>query len=269
MEMEDENRFIIREASVDDAVDLARIISESLPRSITSRQVKRELRKEKEDPEPFSKTFVAELDGKIVGQLVLEYKDLHLGEGVYVKTAAITGVCTDPDYRKKGVATTLLRVGLEFAKDNGVACSGLFTAISGPAQRLYSKLGFLDIETFQVQSQLVDFRFMFLSRLKARSRRLKRLRPAMCSLKNWNKVVVLEILGQGVIAFKHCGTSFKPLESPKKKDVVVSTDAETLYELMDGASWKDAVRSGKLNIKQGIEDDVTRVMRILQWNWLE
>lgn len=268
--MEDKTKFVVREAQVDDAKDLARIISESLPRLVTCRQMKRELEKEKENPEASSKTLVAEIDGKVAGQLVVEYKDLHLGEGIYVKTAAITGVCTDPDYRRRGVATALLRAGLEFAENDGVACAALFTAISGLAQRIYSRCGFMDIETFLVQSQLVDFRFMFLSRLKARSRRLKRLRPAMFSLKNWDKVVVLEILGQGSVAFKHCATGFEPLKSPKKKDVVVSTDVETLYELMDGGvSWKDVVSSGKLKIKQGIGEDISKVMRILQWDWLE
>lgn len=196
MEMEDESKFTVREARIDDATDLARIISESFSRLVTPRQVKRELRKEKGNPKAFSKTFVAEIDGRIVGQFVLEYRDLHLGEGIYIRTAAIIGVCTDPDYRKRGVATTLLSAGLEFAKNDGAACSGLFTAINGPAQRVYSKLGFLDIETFQIQSKLIDSRFMFLGRLKARSGLLKRSKLAMCSLKDWNKVVVLEILGK-------------------------------------------------------------------------
>jgi GNAT superfamily N-acetyltransferase len=232
--------------------------------------VKRELRKEKGNPKAFSRTFVAEIDGKIVGRFVLKYRDLHLGERIYVRTAAVTGVCTDPDYRKRGVATILLNAGLEFAKNDGAACSGLFTAINGPAQRVYSKLGFLDIEKFQIQSKLIDFRFMFLGRLKARSGLLKHSKLAMCSLKDWNKVVVLEILGEDTIAFKHRGANFQPLESPKKKDVVISTDAKTLYELMDaGTSWKDVANSGKLKIKQGIQEDVEKAFQILQWNWLE
>lgn len=67
--MEDEGKLTVREARIDDAIDLARIISESFSRLVTPRQVKRELRKEKGNPKAFPKLSWQRLTGKLLADL--------------------------------------------------------------------------------------------------------------------------------------------------------------------------------------------------------
>jgi len=73
----------------------------------TRRQVRRWIRQAKKDSTGSSEFFVAEMDGKVVSHVSVELKRLHLGEGFYVKTDGIGGVCAFSDNRMKGIMTNL------------------------------------------------------------------------------------------------------------------------------------------------------------------
>lgn len=79
--------------------------------------------------------FIGEAESKVVSSVTLEFKELHLGEGVYLKTGGIAGVCTDSDYRRRGIATSLLKHALDHVRQSGVSNSALFTDLDIPAHR--------------------------------------------------------------------------------------------------------------------------------------
>lgn len=141
-----ETKYLVRNCKKGDEVRLAQIYSECFGPT-TPRSIKKWHRRVGILPEH---TFLGEVEGKLVSSVTLEFKKLHLGEGLYLKTGGIAGVCTDSDYRRKGIVTNLMKQALSYAKQSGVSNSALFTDLDIPAHRIYSRLGFIDIETFQV-----------------------------------------------------------------------------------------------------------------------
>ena len=78
--------------------------------------------------------LVAEDDDKIAG---------YVGAVYLFETADIVNVCVAPDFRRKGVAETLLIRLIDYLKENGVENVYLEVRKSNlPAVALYEKLGF-------------------------------------------------------------------------------------------------------------------------------
>jgi predicted acetyltransferase len=141
--------YLLRHYKRGDEVRLAEIYSECFGPT-TPRGIKRWKRRAKILSEHM---FIGEVKGKPVSSVVLEFKKLHLGEGVYLKTGGIAAVCTDSDYRRKGIVTNLMKHALNFTKQSGVSNSALFTDLDIPAHRIYSRLGFVDIATRATQAR--------------------------------------------------------------------------------------------------------------------
>lgn len=83
---------------------------------------------------PLAVFFVAELDGKTVA-----YAGMHhiIDEGY------ITNIAVHPDFRRRGLATALVRVLDSYAKDNGLAMLTLEVRPSNIAAiNIYSNAGF-------------------------------------------------------------------------------------------------------------------------------
>ncbi len=268
--MEKGVKYTIRDARKGDEVDAARIVSECFWPA-TPRQIEGWWRREKRKSKGDAKNFVAVVNGKIVSMVAVEFKELHLGDGVYVKTAGIAGVCTDSDYRRKGIITNLMRSGLEYAKQIGASNSALYTGFCIPAHRIYSRFGFLDVETWPLYVKYLDFACIFSVWLRERNKLLKHSKLAAKALKRWNKAVVLEIEGYGMFAFKCRDGRFQRLKKPPKKpDVRLDTDIKTLQSIKTNyGAWGSAVSSRKLKIRCGNNPDVLMVRRILQWMWDE
>ncbi|WP_449462282.1 GNAT family N-acetyltransferase [Tardisphaera miroshnichenkoae] len=91
-----------------------------------------------------SKIWVAEEAGKIVGHVMSVRRQVNLGEN-FVNVAGIAAVCTDKDYRGKGVASSLMEAALS-ELDESVAM--LYTDYGSTAHRIYRRSGFSPLYFF-------------------------------------------------------------------------------------------------------------------------
>ena len=64
-----------------------------------------------------------------------------------------TGICTDPEYERRGIATVLFNLLMQEFILEGAAFSTLFTGKDNHAQRLYLKTGFQVVRRFAVMSK--------------------------------------------------------------------------------------------------------------------
>jgi ribosomal-protein-alanine N-acetyltransferase len=121
--------FIVRRMTVED-VPAAHDIDVS---SFTLPWPERSLRFEVTD-NPAARCWVAELDGCLVGMLIL---------WMIVDEAHIATVATHPDYRRQGIASNVLVEALKSAYAEG-ARSALLEVRAGnqAAQEMYRKFGF-------------------------------------------------------------------------------------------------------------------------------
>lgn len=85
---------------------------------------------------PASRSWVAELDGKIVGIVVAWF----IVDEIHIATIA-----THPDYRRQGIGEMLLLHTLKAAKDEGALTSFLEVRESNlSAQKMYHKFGYVE-----------------------------------------------------------------------------------------------------------------------------
>jgi GNAT superfamily N-acetyltransferase len=260
-------RYTVRNYLKGDEVAIAKLMSECFDPTPPSR-IRLWHRRSGIHPED---VFEAVADGKPVSHVSLEFKQLHHGEGVYLKTAGVGGVCTDSDYRKKGIVTHLMKLALECGQREGLSNASLFTGLDIPAHRLYQRLGFVDVMTLRTYTKYVDYSFVFARWLRFHNRLLKDHRIAAKKLEGWEKSVVVQLGEAGTFSFKFRKNRFRRLRKPPKRaDVEFSTDLETYTKLLRAVlSWEDAIESGKLVLKRGEPADVEMVKRILHWSWEE
>lgn len=64
-----------------------------------------------------------------------------------------TGICTDPEYERRGIATVLFNLLMQEFIQEGAAFSTLFTGQDNHAQRLYLKTGFQVVRRFAIMSK--------------------------------------------------------------------------------------------------------------------
>jgi len=84
------------------------------------------------------KFFVADMDGKVVGTTVLSRSK----NGGYIST-----VMTHPDFRRKGIAMSLLKTAVDYARKRKLANVILHvSSVNDSAKDLYRKLGFEKFE---------------------------------------------------------------------------------------------------------------------------
>ncbi|MDI6904692.1 MAG: GNAT family N-acetyltransferase [Candidatus Bathyarchaeia archaeon] len=264
-------QYLVREGQEGkDEVKLAQILSECFDPA-TPRQVRRWLRQAKKHSAGWSRIFVGEVDGEVVSNVSVELKELHLGEGVYVKTGGIGGVCTCSDYRRKGIMTNLLQQCLVYVRNSGVSNSSLYTGLTLPAHRIYQRFGFCDIETWPVYIRVFDFDYVFQTWIRGLNRHLKFSKIARRTLQNWNRSVVFELGDVGVQSFRFKHGSFQRLSKPPKSaDIVIATSVETLFRIMWGAiKFEAAIKKEKMQVKKGSETDLQMLKKILIRIWDE
>lgn len=262
-----DTEYLVRNYKKGDEVCLAEIYSECFS-PITARIVKKWHRRARVLPEHI---FIGEVEGKLVSSVVLEFKKLHLGEEVYLKTGGIGGVCTGSDYRRKGIMTNLMKEALNYTKQSGISNSALFTDLDIPAHRIYSRLGFVDIKTEKLFIKYLDYPFIFKRWIRRRNRLLKYANIAKRKLRGWEKSVVIELKDIGTLCFRFKRGRFQTLKKPPKTpDIIFSTDVPTYTRVSAGAiEWEKAVKTGKLVVKRGEPEDIGMFKRILRWMWEE
>jgi ribosomal-protein-alanine N-acetyltransferase len=121
--------FMIRKMTLDDVEQVVAIdrVSFSLP------WPERSFRFELTD-NPASRCWVAEVDGKIVGMIVV---------WLIVDEVHIATIATHPEFRRQGIAKTLLSYALQHMGSEGAQSSFLEVRASNlAAQDLYRKFGF-------------------------------------------------------------------------------------------------------------------------------
>jgi len=260
-------QYAVRNYRKGDEAHLAKIYSECFG-STTPRLLKQWHRRNRVLPEHI---FIGEVDGKPVSCVEFVFKPLHLGEGVYLKTAGVSGVCTDSDYRKKGIVTNLMKLSLNSAESSGGASnSSLYTGLDIPAHRIYSRLGFVDIMTWRAYIKYLDFPLVFSKWMRMVNRRLKDSKIATRKLQGWEKTVTIELKEAGPLAFRFRRGRFERLKRPPKKpDIVFSTDilTWTLITREGLLDWEQAVKTSKLTWKRGEPGDIETIKRVLKWMW--
>jgi ribosomal-protein-alanine N-acetyltransferase len=122
---------IVRRMTAADVPAAAQIdaVSESLPWPERSFRAELEM--------PYSRGWVAETGGRVVGLLVL----WHIVDEAHIATVAV-----HPDFRRRGIGRQLLKAALDSAAAEG-ATSGLLEVRAGnlAAQELYKQFGFVEV----------------------------------------------------------------------------------------------------------------------------
>jgi GNAT superfamily N-acetyltransferase len=247
-----------------DEVQIARILSECFG-PVTPRQLRRWLDK------PDIKDFVCKVKGRTVSHIDIEFKDLHLGEGVYLKTGGIGGVCTCSDYRRKGIMTDMMQQTLDYVKSTGASNSALYTGLMLSAHRIYERSGFCDVQTWPFYLRILDFTYVFRLWLRDLNRVVKASRIAQKTLKGWNRTMVFHFEEFGVQSFRFNRSRFQRMHKPPKNaDIVIAISLETLFRVMWGElGFEDARKTGKILVKRGGETDLQMLRRILVRIWDE
>lgn len=263
--MEKPVQYRVRNYRKGDEVAIAKIMSECFGPT-TPRQLREWNRRGEVKPEDI---FLGVVDGKPVSHVNLEFKELDHGESVYLKTAGIAGVCTDSEYRKKGIVTNLMKLALNRGQRRGVSNASLFTGLDLPAIRIYQRLGFVDVMTWRTYTKYIDFPSVFAKWLRQLNRSVKDSKLASRKLKGWEKSVVIQLKEVGTLTFRFKKNRFQRLKKPPKLgDVEFSTDLQTYIKIVRSVvQWEDAVKEGKLAVKRGEPADIEMLKRILHWRW--
>lgn len=121
--------LIIRKMTVDDVTAVVDLDQKSFSLPWPERSFRFEL-----TDNPASRCWVAELDGKIVGMIVV---------WLIVDEAHVATVATHPDYRRQGIGKRLLAHALRQIMRDGARSSFLEVRASNlAAQEMYSKFGY-------------------------------------------------------------------------------------------------------------------------------
>ena len=263
--MEKPIKYTVRHFSKGDEIALAKIFSECFE-PVTPSRIRQWHRSSRVRPEDL---FIGELDEKPVSHVEVVFKQLHHGEGVYLRTAGIGGVCTDSDYRKKGIVTNLMKLALDHAQQSGASNASLYTELDIPAHRIYQRLGFVDIMTWRTYIKYIDYPFIFSRWLRHINLSLKDSKIAARKLDGWEKSIAMQIREVGNLSFRFKRGRFQRLKKPPKQaDIEFSTDLQTYTRIMRGvAQWEDVVKAGQLKVKRGKPADIEMLKRILRWRW--
>ena len=63
-----------------------------------------------------------------------------------------TGICTDPLYERRGIATVLFNLLMQAFVEEGAAFSTLFTGVENHAQKIYLNAGMRPVRRFSIMS---------------------------------------------------------------------------------------------------------------------
>ena len=122
-------KLIIRKMTLEDVPDVIDLDQKSFSLPWPERSFRFEL-----TANPASRCWVAELDGKIVGMIVV---------WLIVEEAHVATLATHPDFRRRGIGQRLLSHALRYLIDEGARSSFLEVRESNfSAQEMYRKFGY-------------------------------------------------------------------------------------------------------------------------------
>lgn len=122
-------KFTVRKMTVEDVSAVVELDQKSFSLPWPERSFRYEL-----TDNPASRCWVAEVDGKIVGMIVV---------WLIVDEAHVATLATHPDFRRRGIAKKLLSYGLRGLIEEGAQSSFLEVRASNiAAQEMYRKFGY-------------------------------------------------------------------------------------------------------------------------------
>ncbi|MBN1460018.1 MAG: GNAT family N-acetyltransferase [Armatimonadetes bacterium] len=98
----------------------------------------------------------ADVKGEDVSHLGFGRRRLQVGAYSAVTMAAIGGVGTDKEHRRKGLARRVLSRAMDEIRRDEYAFAGLYTSRKIVAHRLYRQFGFVDVVRRRPQYKLLD-----------------------------------------------------------------------------------------------------------------
>jgi predicted acetyltransferase len=99
--------------------------------------------------------YLLEVDNTLVSHIQVVEKRLRTAAGV-LETAGIANVSTHPSWRGRGYATKLLAKAMEDYKAKGFPLTALFTGYASDPQRIYRRLGYVDVCTDRTWAAPID-----------------------------------------------------------------------------------------------------------------
>ncbi len=88
--------------------------------------------------------YLLEVGGRLVSHVQVVEKRLRTAAGT-LAVAGIANVATHPDFRGRGYATRLLARAMEDYRARGFPLTALFTGFASGPQRIYRRLGYVDV----------------------------------------------------------------------------------------------------------------------------
>jgi predicted N-acetyltransferase YhbS len=144
----------------------------------------------------------AEESGRDVSHVSYGARPVRLGREGIVRMAAIGGVGTDPEFRRRGLARQVLTRVMQGVHSEGYSCVGLHTSMKIVAHRLYRRFGLVDVAKSARAYKLLDpGRFIcdaLNGMLKGRLRRPPR-EPDLCLAMSSETFIAL---WQGEVTFR-------------------------------------------------------------------
>jgi len=99
---------------------------------------------------------VATAGGEAVGHVGVPDISFHWGEGVFIPLAGIGGVGTDQRFRRRGIASHLMKEAVRFAREHDYGGSAVSTGSRNVAGRLYSKAGYVHLFSMHGFSRRIE-----------------------------------------------------------------------------------------------------------------
>jgi len=93
------------------------------------------------------RSYVMELEDKIMGYIVCRIIDVTLSDGKKYKEGRVSDLYVDPEAREKGIATQLYKKACEWFVKEGCQWESLSVFQNNPAKQLYEKWGFIPFST--------------------------------------------------------------------------------------------------------------------------
>lgn len=185
----------------------------------------------------------AESGGRDVSHLVYARFPFQAGRGV-VNMAGVGGVATEPEHRRQGLSGKVFARAMAAIKADGYSCSGLYTATSIVAHRLYRRFGFVDLLQHRPAYKLLDPEAFAIGVLGGRLEQDRELNLSMTLELRPHRPLHLRV---------SAGRVAVPKRKPRRVDLTLHMAGETLIALAREIVSFDEALTSKLVEWEGDE----------------
>ncbi|GEM_PF-6494091 len=256
-------RVVVRTASERDAVGLARIFTDAFGPTSPA-DVRRGMRR-RDSPQEY---LLGVVDGVPAATLVIQYREL-LVDGARIQTGGIAGVATRWEYRRRGLATRLMREAIRRVRARGISNTTLFTARSLPAIRIYERLGYSETAHWRIFFDVRRPVAWVARRFAYRARWLRRTAFGRDVLKGWRARVLLATpTWRATITFDGRRFTVRPGRRGRP-DITMRGGSEAVLDSFGNRLAYDRnVRAERISVR-GEPDALSAWRRLLTLEWRE